>query len=58
MGEVHHCRHHAADFVTTAYTVLVESVLNYFLEVGLSLDFWTNSGQRYQQTPVSPGKYR
>ena len=39
VGEVHHSRHHAADFVTTAYTVLVESVLKYFVEMSKKLGF-------------------
>ena len=39
VGEVHHSRHHAADFVTTAYTELVESVLKYFVEMSEKLGF-------------------
>jgi hypothetical protein len=43
VGEVHHSRHHAADFVTTAYDVMLESVKDYYevtsKRLGFSLPF-------------------
>ena len=39
VGEVRHSRHHAADFVATAYKVLVEAFQEYFVEMSDKLGF-------------------
>jgi hypothetical protein len=39
VGEVHHSRHHAADFVRMAYSIMLESVKDYFEETSKRLGF-------------------